>query len=301
VNCATNAPVLTESDPKISTLTNAKWCSTNGSVITCTQNAPLTSYTETDPQVGTLTNAKWCTSDGAVVNCISNAPGGDNLGNHTATQDLSLGANSVVGSNWSIGPRGNSYGSIDISGGQSVYAGIRWTNAVAAGNGDTLMIGTNNVQGIFNQTDSAWVWKFTDGVLTTGSVPATALAASPSAAKVLHGDSTWSTVGAGEIAAGAVDTAQLANGAVTAAKTASGTWCGARKVSCTFATEVYASPNVPCNGTTITATCTATEYGGSVTGCTCPSGYSGLNLAQSATDAVNLYGSDGGFCTCVKN
>lgn len=31
---------LTESDPKISTLTNTKWCTTDGSVITCTQNAP---------------------------------------------------------------------------------------------------------------------------------------------------------------------------------------------------------------------------------------------------------------------
>lgn len=31
-------------------------------------------YTETDPQVGTLTNGKWCTSDGTMVNCTSNAP-----------------------------------------------------------------------------------------------------------------------------------------------------------------------------------------------------------------------------------
>lgn len=29
-----------ESDPKIGTLTTGKWCSTNGSVITCTQDAP---------------------------------------------------------------------------------------------------------------------------------------------------------------------------------------------------------------------------------------------------------------------
>ncbi len=36
---------------------------------------------ETDPQVGTLTNTKWCTSDGTAVSCTSDAPGGtDNLG-----------------------------------------------------------------------------------------------------------------------------------------------------------------------------------------------------------------------------
>jgi len=32
-----------EADPKISTLTSGKWCSTNGSVVTCTQDAPSTS------------------------------------------------------------------------------------------------------------------------------------------------------------------------------------------------------------------------------------------------------------------
>lgn len=31
---------------------------------------------ETDPQVGTLTNSKWCTTDGSAVNCTSDAPGG---------------------------------------------------------------------------------------------------------------------------------------------------------------------------------------------------------------------------------
>ncbi len=36
----------------------------------------LTSYTETDPQVGALNSGKWCTSDGSKVNCTSDAPGG---------------------------------------------------------------------------------------------------------------------------------------------------------------------------------------------------------------------------------
>lgn len=30
--------------------------------------------TEDDPQVGTLTNGRWCTTDGAIVNCTSTAP-----------------------------------------------------------------------------------------------------------------------------------------------------------------------------------------------------------------------------------
>lgn len=32
--------------------------------------------TESDPQVGTLTNGKWCTTNGSQVNCTSDAPGG---------------------------------------------------------------------------------------------------------------------------------------------------------------------------------------------------------------------------------
>lgn len=32
--------------------------------------------TETDPQVGTLTNTKWCTTDGTDIDCTSNAPAG---------------------------------------------------------------------------------------------------------------------------------------------------------------------------------------------------------------------------------
>jgi len=31
---------------------------------------------ESDPQVGTLTNGKWCTTNGSAVNCTSDAPGG---------------------------------------------------------------------------------------------------------------------------------------------------------------------------------------------------------------------------------
>jgi len=33
-------------------------------------------HTETDPQVGTLTNNKWCSSDGSIINCTQDAPSG---------------------------------------------------------------------------------------------------------------------------------------------------------------------------------------------------------------------------------
>ncbi|MDX2306697.1 MAG: hypothetical protein NW216_00495, partial [Hyphomicrobium sp.] len=52
-----------------------------------------TGFTEADPQVGILQATKWCvgSADGSAINCDQNAPGGtDNLGNHTATQALSM-------------------------------------------------------------------------------------------------------------------------------------------------------------------------------------------------------------------
>ncbi len=46
----------------------------DGTVACQTDNVGITS--ETDPQVGTLTNTKWCTTDGSAVNCTSDAPAG---------------------------------------------------------------------------------------------------------------------------------------------------------------------------------------------------------------------------------
>ena len=43
---------VSETDPKVGTLTNNKWCKTDGSKVVCTTNAPVTS--EKDPQVGDL-------------------------------------------------------------------------------------------------------------------------------------------------------------------------------------------------------------------------------------------------------
>ncbi|MEA2878517.1 MAG: hypothetical protein QOF14_3713 [Hyphomicrobiales bacterium] len=53
---------------------------------------------ETDPKIGTMTNTKWCTTNGSTISCTTDAPAGDNLGNHTATTTLNLQGNAIVGS-----------------------------------------------------------------------------------------------------------------------------------------------------------------------------------------------------------
>ena len=66
--CTSNGTVINcASDLPIGTLTNAKFCTTNGTTITCTSDGPA----ETDPQVGTLTNGKLCTTNGSIVNCTA--------------------------------------------------------------------------------------------------------------------------------------------------------------------------------------------------------------------------------------
>lgn len=83
------ATAATETDPKVGTLTNGRWCHTNGSQVICDRPAPLVCGTtqklrwtgstweciaETDPKVGTLTSGKWCTTNGSTINCTSDAP-----------------------------------------------------------------------------------------------------------------------------------------------------------------------------------------------------------------------------------
>ena len=91
---------------------------------------------ETDPQVGTLgASGQWCTTDGSVVNCNTAAPSGaDNLGDHTATQDLDMNGNSITNA-------------LNIS-----ATGVMWTNkleleGIAGGNGisQTIAGGSDNL------------------------------------------------------------------------------------------------------------------------------------------------------------
>ncbi len=61
----TNFTSVSESDPQVGTLTSGKWCTTNGTQVTCTSDQPLLSYTETDPQVSTLTASRYCKANSA--------------------------------------------------------------------------------------------------------------------------------------------------------------------------------------------------------------------------------------------
>ncbi|MBI5099411.1 MAG: hypothetical protein HZB30_09270 [Nitrospirae bacterium] len=85
VICETDDGITSETDPQVGTLTNGKWCTSDGTAVNCTSNAPVTS--ETDPQVGTLTNGKWCTSNGSVVICTSNSPVGANTASYVPRWD----------------------------------------------------------------------------------------------------------------------------------------------------------------------------------------------------------------------
>lgn len=69
INCTANPPLVTESDPKVGTLANGQWCRSSGSQVVCDQNPPPTSITETDPKVGTLHNNHMCRTNGSQVIC----------------------------------------------------------------------------------------------------------------------------------------------------------------------------------------------------------------------------------------
>jgi hypothetical protein len=393
-------------DTRIGTLTASKWCSFDGDKINCAETAPLTSYAETDPQVGTLTNTKWCTSDGTAVNCATNAPvltevdpkigtlsngkvcttngttiscttdgttlgAGDNLGNHTATQNLSMGANQVVFSN-ATGDKvyyyANSYGTgIEAStltnwsavrhrwrvGGASVTTGTDTMDLISTGltvngtfttsGGGATIGGSLTAQEISSDSSSAtydvwlqgspigtavgdgrnlalvgrssddvlflnWNGEYTGGVtigsattvsggvtatsfsgsgasltslngsnISSGTVAAARMGASPTAVKTLHGDNTWSTIGAGEIANDAVSMANI-NASGTASSSTylrgDGTWntptasipSDLTVHSLTATTTVNAATGYKYNGTAgVTGSINASCYAGGIT------------------------------------
>jgi len=64
----------------------------NGSTWSCIADQGLTA--ESDPQVGTLTSGKWCTSNGSSINCTSDAPSGTTT---TTTGASCVNCNSVCG------------------------------------------------------------------------------------------------------------------------------------------------------------------------------------------------------------
>lgn len=146
VICETDDGITTETDPKVGTLTNGKWCTSNGTVVNCTSNAPVTS--ETDPQVGSLTNGKWCTSNGTAVNCTSNSPVGANTTSYIPRWDGSALVKGLIYDNGSYVSIGYTVGETpvakfqvsrafgDIGPGKSTIYGYRdGSNATTGGGG----------------------------------------------------------------------------------------------------------------------------------------------------------------------
>lgn len=109
------ATAATETDPKVGSLTNGRWCRTDGAKIHCDVNVPVACGTsqklqwngsawscvadqgiisETDPKVGTLTSGKWCTTNGSQINCTSDAPSGSTT---TTTGASCVNCNTVCG------------------------------------------------------------------------------------------------------------------------------------------------------------------------------------------------------------
>lgn len=86
IDCAT-----TMTPDEVGTLTNTKWCTSDGSVVNCATDAPI--LTEVDPKISTLTSSKWCSTDGTVITCTEDAPAGSgdvtDVGNCTGGACLS--------------------------------------------------------------------------------------------------------------------------------------------------------------------------------------------------------------------
>ena len=142
-------------------------------------------HTETDPQVGTITNGKWCLASGGLVTCTANPPAGDNLGNHTATTTLAMGAEAITSSagtirdanggwvrtynstGWYNGTHGGgwymtdanyirSYGgkSVSVNVNQTSYPGLYVVNAANGASAKAIWGNSAYAQGVYGQSAS---------------------------------------------------------------------------------------------------------------------------------------------------
>ncbi|MBI1362979.1 MAG: hypothetical protein GC134_03250 [Proteobacteria bacterium] len=70
--CLADAGLLSETDPKVGSLTNGKWCTTNGTTINCTSDAPSGTTTTTSGCGGCGSHSNgstWCSSSQAYL-CV---------------------------------------------------------------------------------------------------------------------------------------------------------------------------------------------------------------------------------------
>ncbi len=138
--------VTAELDPKVGTLTNGKWCTTDGLTVNCTSNAPVTA--EVDPQVGALTAGKWCTSNGSTVSCTADQPVTSVSSNTYAGSQA--GTNNTTGSeNTFVGYQA---GNANTTAGGNTFLGS-YTGRFNTGGGNTFLgdgAGMNNTGGAYN-------------------------------------------------------------------------------------------------------------------------------------------------------
>lgn len=150
-------------------------------------------YVEADPQVGTLNATKWCaaSADGSSINCTLDTPaGGDNLGNHIATQNVkffsaagvagtvpagtgdNLGnhtasSNIIMGTNWLSGDGGNEGINVNATGNVGIGTAAAGAAAIKLNLAGRLQAHTNGTL-LFDFRDSTLtsnygVWQKSDG------------------------------------------------------------------------------------------------------------------------------------------
>lgn len=94
---------------------------------------------------------------------------GGNIGIKTTNPAYDLDVNGVVRMNKLVGiGADNSYGTISFKGTKNGFAGINFRNASDLNLGSFLL--TTQYGGVFNSADTAWVWRFNNGVLDVGSI-----------------------------------------------------------------------------------------------------------------------------------
>ncbi|MCK9345364.1 MAG: hypothetical protein M0P64_04615, partial [Candidatus Pacebacteria bacterium] len=80
------------------------------------------------------------------------AGGSDNLGDHTATQALSLGTNNIIASG-----ADTTFGGVTLQGDKNGYGGINFKNTAGTTNYATLMVNATNA-GFYNAAHNGWLW-----------------------------------------------------------------------------------------------------------------------------------------------